>query len=417
MDLTETAKRLFQVAVARADPERAVRDFLEASPLAPVPDGGTTFVVALGKAAVPMMREALRHVSGPSQALAVTNPENMAEIDGATVLSGSHPVPDTASAIAGHAILDHVQRAGQNDRVLALISGGGSALAVAPSAGVKLADKARVNQTLLAAGRDITQMNLIRQQLSDLKGGGVLRAAAPASVLGLILSDVVGDDLRAIASGPTVSALSDRAGAKALLVQKNLWEDVPAAVRAHLSQADAPKPPPVAHNHLIGSNRHSLNAMARHARVDGHWEVHCASAALVGDVSDAAHRVIAAAAAAPVDRPVALLFGGETTVQLRGTGRGGRNQELALRVAKLGAQHLTGRWVFLSAGTDGRDGATDAAGGLVDGGTWAAIGPQAEALLRNNDSYTALTLARALLVTGGTGTNVADVQIFLRLPE
>mgnify|MGYP003879906645 FL=1 len=150
------------------------------------------------------------------------------------------------------------------------------------------------------------------------------------------------------------------------------------------------------------------------------WSPKLVSHRLVGDVARAAETVVAAAEAAPEDKPIALIFGGETTVQLTGTGLGGRNQELALRVAKLGAGRLSGNWLFLSGGTDGRDGPTDAAGGIATSATWDAIkaaGQDPEALLANNDSYAALKSADALLITGGTGTNVADVQVFLRRPS
>ena len=149
------------------------------------------------------------------------------------------------------------------------------------------------------------------------------------------------------------------------------------------------------------------------------WAPRLVSHRLVGDVAEAAETIVKAAENAPNDRPVALIFGGETTVQLRGTGLGGRNQELALRVAKLGAERLDGDWLFLSGGTDGRDGPTDAAGGIATPATWEAIrtaGQDPDALLANNDSYAALKAADALLITGGTGTNVADVQLFLRRP-
>ncbi|MQQ08607.1 DUF4147 domain-containing protein [Epibacterium sp. SM1979] len=418
-DVQEIALRLFQAGVDRADPARALRQQLMLEPLPVLPDGGRYLLVALGKAAVPMMREALAHVTEDYEALVVTNSENAKEVEGARVLIGSHPVPDQSSADAGQAILDFVGRAGAQDRVIALISGGGSALAVAPSAGISLADKAQVNQLLLGAGMDINHMNLVRQQLSDLKGGGLLRQAAPAPVYAFMLSDVIGDDLRAIASGPTVAAIADRAAAREMLEQSDLWEAVPQSVRDHLSQPTGSRRRPSAKNTLIGSNRLSLDAVAAAAQKDN-WQTQVVSYGLVGDVRDAARQVIQAAQSAPSRQPVALLWGGETTVQITGSGRGGRNQELALRVAQVGADLLSGNWLFLSAGTDGRDGPTDAAGGIVNGQTWAAIakvGYDPQALLDNNDSYTALSVAKSLVITGGTGTNVADIQIFLRLPE
>ncbi len=416
-DLRQTALALFSAAVDRADPALALRKQLAQTPLPSLPQGGRNLILAVGKAAIPMMREALDHTPEPRAALVVTNPENLCDLSGAKVIAGSHPVPDEASAAAGRAVIDFLADTTPQDRVTALISGGGSALMVAPAPGLALADKAEVGRLLLASGLEINEMNLIRQQLSDLKGGGLLRHAAPAPVAAYILSDVIGDDLRAIASGPTVSPIGTKAEARAVMEQAGIWDDAPEAVKAHLSLPEEDNALPQAENILIGSNRHSLAAMKEAA---SEWGAQIVSDHLIGDVAEAADTVIEAASSAPDDRPVALIFGGETTVRLTGNGLGGRNQELALRVAKLGAERLTGDWIFLSGGTDGRDGPADAAGGIVGPGTWAAIrqaGQDPEALLANNDSYAALKAADALVMTGGTGTNVADVQVFLRKPD
>jgi hydroxypyruvate reductase len=351
-----------------------------------------------------MAGAALPLLPAPARALVVTNPENAVDVPGAELWLAAHPVPDEGGLRAGRAVLDMLAEAGVQDEVLVLVSGGGSALLPAPVEGLTLADKAAVNRLLLGAGLDIVQMNMVRQHLSALKGGGLLRAARPANVRALILSDVVGDDLRAIASGPTVAPIAPRAQVCAMLRDRGLWDQLPDAARVALSRPEDTTPLPPARNLLIGSNALSVAAMARAcpgARV--------APAPLEGDVAQAAAQIVALRA----DGPGTTLMGGETTVTLRGTGLGGRNQELALRVAMA----LQGRagWRFLSAGTDGRDGPTDAAGALVDGGTVARIiaaGGDPDALLANNDSYQALRLSGDLLMTGGTGTNVADLQIF-----
>ena len=418
-DLRETAIALFEAAVARANPAQALRAELLAKPLPAPAAAGTTYILAIGKAAVPMMREALDHIPEPRQALVVTNPENICEIPGVRVLAGSHPVPDQASADAGRAVIELLSQTKAQDRVVALISGGGSALLVAPAGDLTLADKSAVNRALLASGLEINDMNLIRQQLSDLKGGGLLRQAAPAPVQTYILSDVIGDDLRAIASGPTVSPLGTAAEASAILLRAGIWETLPETVKAHLAKNRTAATLPEATNHLIGSNGHSLAAMHQLAETLG-WQARIVSDNLTGDVAAAAEDILSAAKGAPNDSKCALIFGGETTVRLKGDGLGGRNQELALRLAQRGAQDLSGNWLFLSGGTDGRDGPTDAAGGIVTPRTWNAIqqaGEDPQALLDNNDSYAALKAADALLMTGGTGTNVADVQLFLRLPD
>ncbi len=412
--LRAEARRLFDVAVKAADPAAALSRLFAADPIEK-PEG-TLFLIAVGKAACPMLEAALAHAPDGAKirAIAVTNRENMRDINGALVLPAGHPVPDQAGEIAGQTVADALSSAGANDKVIALISGGGSALLPAPVDGVSLADKARVSEVLLAAGLDITQMNHIRQQLSRLKGGGFLRLAAPAKVEAFILSDVVGDDLRAIASGPTVAPIGTRETAKAILENNNIFSEMPESVQAYLSQPTGEMPEVIAaKNTLICSNRQSLEAMQE---ASGDWDAQIIADDLEGDVEDVSQLLLNIASKAPAK--TALLFGGETTVTLRGTGLGGRNQELALRFA-IGARKMGKDWVFLSGGTDGRDGPTDAAGGLVSPTTCDRIeekGQNFGALLQNNDSYAALNAANDLLITGGTGTNVADVQIFLRGP-
>ena len=386
---------IFAAGLRRADPGPAVAAAL-AEAAAP------TVIVALGKAALAMARAALDRFPG-TPCLVVTNAENAGTLSGARILIGEHPVPGAGSATAGEAALAAVAGLGAADRVLALISGGTSALAVAPVEGVTPADKAAVSRLLLASGLDITAMNLVRQNLSRLKGGGLARAAAPASVETLILSDVVGDDLAVIASGPTVPPAGGPVAARALLEAEGLWAELPESCRTALARP-APEAPPQGPVRLVGSNRLSAEAM-RDAAPGAVLE----DTPLTGDVAAAAEWI------ATVARRGAgtTLWGGETTVRLRGQGRGGRNQELSLRVA-LALRDLGRPWAFLSGGTDGRDGPTDAAGGLVDDGTLARIataGLDVGACLADNDSYRALDASGDLLMTGGTGTNVADLQI------
>lgn len=412
-ELRARARAIFDRAVAAADPALALRKELAARPL-PVPSGGgRSFVIATGKAAPAMLTEALRHVRGAHTALAVTHHDNPAEVPGATVLRAGHPVPDASGLAAGQRVMDLLRQAREGDRVIALISGGGSALLPALLAGITLADKAELNRLLLGAGLEITQMNLLRQQVSQVKGGGMLRLAAPAPVTAYILSDVIGDDLRAVASGPTVAPIGSREEARTVAMEAGIWARLPGSIRARLEESAAPAPePPVPENILIGSNRMSLEAALAEAARGGAARI--VSDALVGDVGAAADRIVEAAKG---QGACALLFGGETTVRLSGSGLGGRNQELALRVA-MRAEELGAGWLFLSGGTDGRDGPTPAAGGFADAGTCARIraaGLDPAALLSDNDSHRALDAAGDLLVTGATGTNVADIQVFLRL--
>ncbi|MFY2822581.1 glycerate kinase type-2 family protein [Ruegeria sp. MALMAid1280] len=416
INLRDSAAAIFAAAVTAADPAVSLRRRLRTTPLPSPKQGGRSILIAIGKAAPAMMAETLQHVRGDHVALAVTHPENQALVSGATVLTCAHPIPDERGLKAGRQIISLLSAACKQDQIIALISGGGSALVPAPVDGLTLSDKIAVNEVLLSSGLDIVQMNLVRQHLSQLKGGGFLRLGSPARVTAYILSDVIGDDLRAVASGPTTVPIGSHADARRACIEAGIWHRLPKAARTHL-ELSIPEHAKVneAANNLIGSNTISLEAAFRCAAQSCRAEI--VSDALIGDVSVAAEQIFQAAQTAPRDRPTALLFGGETTVRLQGTGRGGRNQELALRVAQLAQERpIPGNWVFLSGGTDGRDGPTPAAGAVVDAGTLARIrasGHDPASLLASNDSHRALTLSGDLLITGATGTNVADIQVFL----
>lgn len=408
MSGVEQAVKLFEAAVKAADPALALRPHLVDLPAI----SGRYILISLGKAACAMMEEAISNLpKGASfEAIAVTNYENAREIENCTVMAAGHPVPDENGAKAGQAVISVLQTTTDTDTVLVLVSGGGSALLPASVDGVSLADKAEVSRILLGAGVDITEMNLVRQQLSKLKGGGMARLANPAKLRGYILSDVIGDDLRAIASGPTVAPIASRSAARDLLQNLNVFDQMPKSVRAYLMGTPPEPEAVISENILIGSNGQSLRAMLA-ASNDGV----IVNDSLTGDVEDAAKSILQAARSNPTNT---LIFGGETTVKIQGDGKGGRNQELALRFAMLAEGEDLGDWVFLSAGTDGRDGPTDAAGAIVDRKTPQRIrdaGKDPVALLKNNDSYAALKAAGDLLISGATGTNVADVQVFLRV--
>ena len=418
------ALRLFRAGLAAADPEAAVRRALDAGP--PEASGGA-LVLAAGKAALGMLDGASGWIAAlpePPVVLVTTNRENAratrrearaerprsraADAAGGrsparcpTVFLAGHPVPDAEGLRAARAFEAALRAAGPGTRVLLLLSGGASALLPSPAPGLTLEDEAAVARLLLASGASIGEVNLVRQHLSTLKGGGLARLAAPAPVTALILSDVVGDDLRAIGSGPTAGPLGTRAEAAALCRALGIWGALPQATRARLGSDEPPTPTPEADNRIVGSNAISLAAMGRAAP-----EARVHAEPLVGDVSDAAHRLLALP-------PGLHLLGGETTVRVTGMGTGGRNQELALRAA----MGLRPGDVLLSAGTDGRDGPTDAAGAVVDEGTAGRIraaGLDLDALLTDNDAHRALAASGDLLVTGGTGTNVADLQVLVR---
>lgn len=420
--LRAQALELFRDGIAASDPERAVTSALKARTEI-LAAARRVILVAFGKAAYPMVRAALPFVGDKLHvACAVTNRENLTEIDGVEVIAGGHPLPDEGSLRGADAIEKAARSARPDDLVLVLISGGGSALICAPVPGITLADKIALNEALIRSGADITEVNAIRQRFSRLKGGRLAQVVSGAKILSLILSDVPGDDVGTIASGPTAKPLTTAADAAAILKRHDLIERLPAALRAHLDDASVRKELEAesfdhVENVVIGSNAISLQQVMSSAS-SCYPVVVKADDWLSGDVSEAAaalHRL--AMFAARQEGPVAIVAGGEPTVRVCGDGRGGRNQELALRFALLDERTSIRRpWVFLSGGTDGRDGPTDAAGGLVDAGStkWMRkLGGSPEAQLNNNDSYHALASSGDLLITGPTGTNVADLQILL----
>ena len=413
LDPTNALRSAFQAAIDQADPKAAVARHMTALSHNA---NGRVIVIAAGKAAPAMLRGAMAQLGQNIEAICVTHKENQDRIENIPFFNSGHPIPDDVGLKATQMITEILARTTADDHVIALISGGASALLPAPAQGISLADKQALNAALLASGLDIVEMNMIRQQVSTLKGGGLLRQAAPAHVSAYILSDVVGDDLRAIASGPTVAPLGTKTSARDRLQQVGVWDTLPTSIQTHLQGPDVNDDLPNASNTLVGSNPQSVEAAAAHLRSD--FNVIAIDEPLVGDVGTAAETIIAALDNhLPVSAATAIVWGGETTVQLRGDGRGGRNQELALLVARhLNARNPSQTVHFLSGGTDGRDGPTDAAGAIVDSGTWPRItdaGLDPVALLANNDSYAALQASGDLLITGATGTNVADIQILM----
>lgn len=421
--LRQEVVALFCEGVAAANPEQAVAAAL-VKRRAMIEQASRIVLVAFGKAACPMAHAAMPFVRGRLlTAIALTNHENLEPIDGVEVIAGGHPIPDEGSIAGAAAIENAVSRAQDGDLVLLLVSGGGSALLCAPPAGVELADKIALNNALIRCGADISEINAVRPIFSRLKGGQMARLAGKARVLSLILSDVPGDDIATIASGPTAWPRNSASRALEVLDKYGLWQNLPDALKRRLEQMHAIPDAPASdfnnvENIVIGSNAISVRAVIGKAEAKFGSVFH-ASDWLEGDVLDAAaelHRIARIAAERNVG-PVAVVCGGETTVKVKGNGKGGRNQELALCFALLNElQPIARQWVFLSGGTDGLDGPTDAAGGIVDEGSPDWIRQQGHdpvGSLENNDSYHALASSGDLLITGATGTNVADIQIVL----
>jgi hydroxypyruvate reductase len=337
-----------------------------------------------------------------------------------------HPVPDErglAAALEAEALLEGL---GRDDVLLLLLSGGASALMPAPSPGLRLEHKARTTSLLLRAGATIQELNTVRKHLSRLKGGGLARRAAPARVISLVLSDVVGDDLSTIASGPTVPDPTTFDGALGVLEKRRVLSKVPLPVRRHLeagARGEAPETPKAGDpafrrtsTHVVGSNRRSVRAAAREASRLGLRPV-VLPTRLDGEAREVARCLVAILReAADARRPTCLLAGGETTVTVLGDGRGGRNQELAVAAA----QPLDGfpvPAVVASLATDGIDGMSDAAGGVVDDQSLRrakALGlPSPAAFLEQSDSRSFLGPLGDLILTGPTGTNVVDITVLL----
>lgn len=417
--LRADARACFDAAVRAADPEGAVEKALREEAAA-IASARRIILVAFGKAAVPMIRAAMPFTAGKlAQAIALTNYENVADVPGVTVMPGGHPIPDENGMKGAAAIERAVAAAGEGDLVIVLTSGGGSALLCAPAEGVSLADKMALNAALMRSGADITEINTVRSMVSRLKGGRLARLAHRGTLVSLVLSDVPGDDLTIIASGPTVPSRATAARAMDILRKYDLADSLPESIARHLRDKapadDLAAPIPHARSRIIGSNRLSLDAALDAAAAAG-YAAFVGHEWLEGEVGEAAadfHRMASYAA----DGRIAIVSGGEPVVVLKGTGKGGRNQELALRFAVADeAAPLSRPWVFLSGGTDGRDGPTEAAGAVVDAGTLGRCtraGIDVVARLADNDSNPALAAAGDLVMTGGTGTNVADIQVLL----
>ncbi|MGN6765829.1 MAG: glycerate kinase type-2 family protein [Rhizobiaceae bacterium] len=370
----------FNAAVAAADPERTIRAHLPAKPR------GRTIVIGAGKGSAQMARALEKAWDGPLEGVVVTRYGYAVPCERIEVLEAAHPVPDEAGLKAARRLLDKVSGLTEDDLVIALISGGGSALLPAPAGDLTLEDEIAVNKTLLASGAPILAMNTLRKHISAIKGGRLAAAAYPAKLVSLVVSDIPGDNPAFVASGPTVPDSASRQDALAIVGAYRL--DLPPSVKAHLHSPDAnaPKPddPRFARNevHVIASAAVSLEAAAAEAKRQGIETV--------------------------------ILSGGETTVTIRGKGKGGRNSEFLLAFA-LGIDGAEGVHA-LAADTDGIDGSEDNAGAFCDGTTVARLreaGLDARAYLANNDAWSAFNAISDLFVPGPTGTNVNDFRAVL----
>jgi hydroxypyruvate reductase len=420
--LRRQAARIFRAALRAADPHHAVARYLARRDYSRF---RRVYVIGAGKAAAAMANAAERAL-GPIVTGGLVNVKDghIAKLRRVEWNECGHPLPDARGVAGAERVAAIARAAGEGDLVLCLISGGASALLPLPAPPVTLAEKQEVTRLLLACGAEIREINAIRKHLSAIKGGQLARMAWPARVETLLVSDVIGDAIDVIGSGPTVPDPSTFLDAARVLDRYGIRNRLPAAVRARIELGvagaidETPKPddPLFARvrNTVIGDNRLALDAAARQARELG-FRTLILSSAIAGETREIArmHAAIAreiAASGRPVRPPACVLTGGETTVTLRGAGKGGRNQEFALAAA-LDIAGLDNVVVF-SAGTDGTDGPTDAAGAIADGDTLRR-NPDARRYLDANDSYHYFESLGDLVITGPTNTNVADVRILL----
>jgi hydroxypyruvate reductase len=428
--LRAAAQQIFSAALGAVDPARAVRPALERLRDELAADA-RVLVVGAGKATAPMAQAADEILGKRIQAGAINvkyghglsgTDAPLARIE---CRECGHPVPDRAGVEGAARIAEIAGSAGPNDVVICLISGGASALMPLPSPPVTLEEKRETTRLLLACGASIDEMNAVRKHLSDIKGGRLARLAQPARVVSLILSDVVGDRLDVIGSGPTAPDPTTFAEARGVLEGRGVWDKLPESVRRHISDArdESPKPgDPIfnrVENHIVASNRLALAAAAERARALG-FQPLILTTSIEGEAAQVA-RVLAAilrevrVSGHPLPAPACILSGGETTVTLSaGHGQGGRNQELALAAARdiAGLKNV----LLASFATDGTDGPTDAAGAWVDGETVrraAAEGLDPADALRRNDAYPFFGALRDLIQTGPTKTNVMDIHLLL----
>jgi glycerate 2-kinase len=431
------AVEIFQAGLRAADPEAAIRRHVRvngeilqmAHSRFDLRHYDRILVVGAGKAVAPMAK-ALEDLLGDriTNGVIVVKDGHGLPLQRVQTREASHPVPDARGVRGTEEILALARQAGERDLIICTISGGGSALLIAPSQGISLEDKQAATKLLLACGATIHEFNTVRKHLSRAKGGRLAQVAYPATLVSLILSDVVGDDLDVIGSGPTVPDASTFRDAAQILQGYGIWEQVAPSVHDFIQQGvdgaigDTPTSEDVAFERctsvLIGTNLQAMMAAGEEAQRLGYHTL-ILSSNVEGEAREVAkfHAAIAKevrSSGHPIPPPACILFGGETTVTLQGDGRGGRNQEFALAaaLALAGEDHV----VVLSGGTDGTDGPTDAAGAIVDGATVARARTQGldpKSYLERNDAYVFFRHLNDLLITGPTRTNVMDLCILL----
>ena len=386
--------------------------------------------ICVGKASVDMGNTALsllRNFENKiSEGVIVVNRENFKKVKGFKCFSSGHPIPDKNGLLASLHIEKKLHSLSEKDLVLFFLSGGGSALLPYPSTNITIDQKVSLNRKLLSSGADIKEVNTVRKHLSKIKGGNLLKMSFPAKVHSFILSDVIGDDLSSISSGPTVPDETSFNDVKKILRKYNLWNDIHKSIKAHIELGILDKSLETpdktnkvflnVENTLIGSNNlclKSIDSLCKKKYINSRiWKTN-----IEGDVQVIAKNFVRDLKKKNYKKPIILISGGESTVKIKGKGKGGRNQEFALHFIKNIRKSLSNlKFTLLSAGTDGRDGPTNAAGAIVNDKSLELIENKKINLnkeLENNNSYQVLKKINSLVIINGTNTNVADIQLLM----
>ena len=430
MSLREDAKKIYSSSLAKLDPKDTVLDYLKTHEII-LPSHKTIYPVAFGKASISMMSGCLDYLSkevhhasihGKPVVISNSSTEQM-EYD-VDLFFSSHPVPSEKSILAGDKIISYIKSSTKDELVIFLISGGASALLCKPPSSIMLNDKIILTDILLKSGASINEMNTVRKHISEIKGGRLANIANPSSCYSLIISDVINDDISSIASGPTVSDETTFNNALNILEKYDLLEKTPSSIISYIKKGingdvkESIKNVDNCVNDIISSNKLYREQLSSFAKKNGYKPI-----IIPGDLTGEA-KIEALSIIENINKythqnndPIALISGGETVVNMTGSGKGGRNQELALSFLANYKKIETQRdWLLLSVGTDGIDGPTDAAGGIIDSASIAKMQKlkmDVSNYLENNDSYTFLEKIDSLYITGPSGTNVADIQLIL----
>ena len=429
---------LFNYGVSNVQPRNILQNFIKIDKTKIIVNNNTysktydnfknVIPICVGKASVDMGSTALTILKNfenkISKGVIVVNKENFKKVKGFKCFSSGHPIPNKNGLLASLYLEKKLNSLTEKDLVLFFLSGGGSALLPYPSADIKIAEKVILNHQLLNSGADIKEINTVRKHLSKIKGGNLLRMSFPAKVHSFILSDVIGDDLSSISSGPTVPDETSFNDVKRILIKYKLWNDIHKSIKAHIESGiyDKSLETPDKNNKifqnventLIGSNNlclKSIDSLCKNKNINSKiWKTN-----IEGDVQTIAKKFAQDLKKKNYKNPTILISGGESTVKIKGTGKGGRNQEFALHFIKNIRNFCPNlKFTLLSAGTDGRDGPTNAAGAIVNDKSLDLIENKKinlEKELENNNSYQVLKKINSLVIIRGTNTNVADIQL------